>query len=348
MKAQAASPNFTPVYASLVAVINTKMPELGELLIKRLIIQFRKAYLRNNKTICLATTGFLAHLVNQQVVGVIVPLQIITLLLEKPTDDSVEVAVNFITECGALLQELSPQGFNGIFDRFRAILHEGEIDKRVQYTIEMLFAVRKTNFADHPAIKPELDLVEIEDQITHDDISIDDNLNAEEGLNIFHADENYLENEANYDAIRKEILGEETIDELEGREGEGGEEEEEAEGEGGEEGGVIVSGSNNGQEKIQDLTETDLINLRRTIYLTIMSSIDFNECAHKLMKIKLPPGQEMELCNMLIECCSQERTYMRYYGLLAQRFCFLDKAYQECFDTCFVGQVTNYNIYIFL
>ena len=32
---------------------------------------------------------------------------------------------------------------------------------------------------------------------------------------------------------------------------------------------------------------------------------------------------------MLIECASQERTYMRYYGLLGQRFCLLKREYQE-------------------
>lgn len=34
----------------------------------------------------------------------------------------------------------------GIFERFRGILHEGEIDKRVQFLIEGLFAVRKAKF----------------------------------------------------------------------------------------------------------------------------------------------------------------------------------------------------------
>ena len=62
---------------------------------------------------------------------------------------------------------------------------------------------------------------------------------------------------------------------------------------------------------IDDQTETNLINLRRTIYLTIMSSMDFEEAGHKLLKIQLAPGQEIELCTMLIECCSQERTYLR-------------------------------------
>ena len=34
----------------------------------------------------------------------------------------------------------------GIFERFRGILHEGEIDKRVQFMIEGLFAIRKAKF----------------------------------------------------------------------------------------------------------------------------------------------------------------------------------------------------------
>ena len=47
-----------------------------------------------------------------------------------------EIAVNFVKEVGQLLEELSPQGLHAIFERFRGILHEGDIDKRVQYTIE--------------------------------------------------------------------------------------------------------------------------------------------------------------------------------------------------------------------
>lgn len=62
---------------------------------------------------------------------------------------------------------------------------------------------------------------------------------------------------------------------------------------------------------MQDQTQTDLINLRRTIYLTIMSSAQFEEAGHKLMKIQLAPGQEIEVVTMLIECCSQEKTYIR-------------------------------------
>ena len=49
MKAQAASLPFTPVFAMLVAIINTKLPQVGELVLTRIISQFRKSFKRNNK-----------------------------------------------------------------------------------------------------------------------------------------------------------------------------------------------------------------------------------------------------------------------------------------------------------
>lgn len=42
MKSQMASPTFSNIYAALVAVINTKFPEFGELLLTRVILQVRK------------------------------------------------------------------------------------------------------------------------------------------------------------------------------------------------------------------------------------------------------------------------------------------------------------------
>ena len=36
--------------------------------------------------------------------------------------------------------------FSAIFERLRSVLHEGDIDKRVQYMIEVLFATRKDGF----------------------------------------------------------------------------------------------------------------------------------------------------------------------------------------------------------
>ncbi|KAI5064863.1 hypothetical protein GOP47_0019558 [Adiantum capillus-veneris] len=330
MKSQMASPLFTHVFSALVAVVNTKFPELGELLLKRIILQFRRALKRNDKPVLLAAARFIAHLVNQQVAHEVVALEVLMVLLENPTDDSVEVSVGFVKECGAILQDLAPQGLHGIFERFRGILHEGEIDKRVQFMIEGLFAIRKSGFQGHPAVLPELDLVDQEDQFTHE-ISLSEDLDAEMSLDIFKADPNFLESEKKYEDIKKDILGESSSDDDDDGDNGSGQSSDDDEDDEDEEEEMQ-------RMKIRDETETNLVNLRRTIYLTIMSSVDFEEAGHKLLKIKLEPGQEMELNIMLLECCSQERTYLRYYGLLGQRFCMINSIYQKNFDMCFMKQ----------
>lgn len=167
IQAQAASPTFTHVYAALVSIINSKFPNIGELLLKRLVIQFRRAFRRNDKLVCLSATRFIGHLVNQRVAHEILALEILTLLVETPTDDSVEVAIAFLKECGMKLTEVSSKGIGAIFEMLRNILHEGKLDKRVQYMIEVLFQVRKDGFKDHPAVVEELELVEEDDQFTH-------------------------------------------------------------------------------------------------------------------------------------------------------------------------------------
>lgn len=106
----------------------------------------------------------------------------LVLLLERPTDDSVEIAVGFMREVGAFLGENSPKANNGIFERFRAVLNEEKnIDKRVQYMIEVLFQVRKDKYKDNPILPEGLDLVQEDDQITHQ-ISLDDDLQIQESL----------------------------------------------------------------------------------------------------------------------------------------------------------------------
>ena len=48
----------------------TQFPQIGELILQRLILQFKRGFRRNDKALCLSSTRFVAHLVNQQVVRV--------------------------------------------------------------------------------------------------------------------------------------------------------------------------------------------------------------------------------------------------------------------------------------
>ncbi|KHN41261.1 Pre-mRNA-splicing factor cwc22 [Glycine soja] len=145
----------------------------------------------------------------------IIALELLTVLLEKPIDDSVEVAVGFVTDCVSILRDLSPKGLHGIFEKKR------------------------------------------------------------------------------YKELKKSMLGEESEDD--------------------DEEGLDADESDNDNEEeeehmqIKDEMETNLVNLRKTKYSAIMSSVDLEEAGHKLLEIKLEPGQEMELCIMILECCRQEK-----------------------------------------
>ncbi len=85
------------------------------------------------------------------------------------------------------------------------------------------------------------------------------------------------------------------------------------------------------------MTEQDLINLRRTIYLIIQSTVNFEECAHKLLKMNIAKGYEHELVDMIIECCMMERIYQDFFGLLAERFCSIDDVYKDSFIKAFIN-----------
>lgn len=228
---------------------------------------------------------FIAHLTNQLIADKVLALQILALLLERPTDDSVEIAVGFMREVGALLAQICPKANNAIFERFRAVLHEGEIDKRIQYMIEVLFQVRKDKYKDNEPVVKELDLVEEDDQIVHSISLDDDDLDSEDMLNIFKYDPNYAENEKTYNEIKAEILGDGSDDEDDSgssADSESGSEEDSDE-------------EDEQKMEILDQTNIDMIELRRKIYLTVMSSVNFEEACHKLMKIDIPEGHEVRI-----------------------------------------------------
>lgn len=151
-------------------------------------------------------------------------------------------------------------------------------------------------------------MVEDSEQITHY-ISLDDAFDSMDMLNIYALDPDFIENEAKYAKIKQEILGDDSSSD--------DSDDSDSDSDASEEAGDVV---NDTQLQILDNTNTQTVVLRRAIYLTIMSSLNFEECAHKLMKLNIKDDDQMELCNMLIECCAQERSYVNFYGLIGERY----------------------------
>ena len=96
----------------------------------------------------------------------VVAFQILVLLLEWPTDDSIEIPVGFTCEVGAFLSENSPIANATVFEWFRAVLKKEEISQRVQYMIEVLMQVRKDK-QDKTISRWGVGSVKEDEQITH-------------------------------------------------------------------------------------------------------------------------------------------------------------------------------------
>lgn len=64
----------------------------------------------------------------------------------------------------------------------------------------------------------------------------------------------------------------------------------------------------------------------------VFDSQKFSDCSSLGCNANADFFFQNELCHMIVDCCAQLRTYERFYGLLAERFCKLRKEFQECFE----------------
>ncbi|VDM85178.1 unnamed protein product [Strongylus vulgaris] len=151
--------------------------------------------------------------------------------------------------------------------------------------IEVVMAIRKDKFKAYPAVLEELDLIDEDDQITHT-LSLEDAINPENELNVFKLDPEFEKNEKQYEEIRAEIIGDADDSDEEGSD-------EDGEGSGGEVDEEQAAAATSGTTEIIDNTEQNLVAFRREVYLTIQSSLDFQEAAHKLLKMKVPKELEV-------------------------------------------------------
>ncbi|KAJ4411803.1 hypothetical protein N0V91_000938 [Didymella pomorum] len=61
--------------------------------------------------------------------------------------------------------------------------------------------------------------------------------------------------------------------------------------------------------------------VRRAIYVSIMSATDFKDAQIRLNKLDLKKAQEVEIPKVIIHCAGAEKTYNPYYTILARKVC---------------------------
>jgi nucleolar MIF4G domain-containing protein 1 len=71
--------------------------------------------------------------------------------------------------------------------------------------------------------------------------------------------------------------------------------------------------------------------VRRAIFITIMSAADYKDAHMRLLKLNLKKSQEMEIPRIIVHCAGCEKAYNPYYTILARKFCSDHKS-RKCFQ----------------
>lgn len=71
--------------------------------------------------------------------------------------------------------------------------------------------------------------------------------------------------------------------------------------------------------------------VRRSIFIALLSAVDYQDGHMRLLKLRLKRSQEQEIPKVLLRCAGGEKPYNHYYTLVAKRLC-LDKRMRKGFQ----------------
>lgn len=349
INSQQLSSSYTDVYCSLVSVLNSKIPEIGNLLIRRLIIKYKKMLGTEDKNACLAVVIFLSELVLFHVCCLELMKEIASQLLEEPTNLKVEMVLEVLNRCGVLLYDNESAWFDRMKNTLRNILSENVVDTRSQFLIQVFFDKFNEKLEEEHHIDEDLDLVDEDDYVTHK-FSLKDSIQGDDQLDVFQYDKNYKEHNEKYNLLKKEILGSDEESEKHSEAEENDNSDFSSDNEEGEANDQEDYDDENGHEEsrkltvqIKDLTEQELTNFQKNVYLTVMSSMSPEEATHKLLRLPSidPNRKEYMLVDMIVKCCAQEKVYSKYYGLIGEGLIVLNKAWADAFQQLFKENYEN-------
>ncbi|KAK7050892.1 suppressor of glycerol defect [Paramarasmius palmivorus] len=74
--------------------------------------------------------------------------------------------------------------------------------------------------------------------------------------------------------------------------------------------------------------------IRRSIFVVLMSSDDYVDACERLAELKLTEVQQRDIVRVLIHCCGNEKSYNPYYTLVCQHLCERSHSYKITLQYC--------------
>ena len=290
------------VYACAVDIVASQFPKIGELLAVRLAVLFKKAYVENDYAVVRACSAFLCELTLQKLVEDVLILQVLQVLLDKrPSLDSVRVAEQVLLRVGGRLQQTSAAAANVVFDRLRVLLQLGNLSNATLRCVGALLRARRDGLM--LKVDPRLDVVPEEDKACCL-VDLSETLDPQTHLNFFQEDPEFEATERAYEELKSALWPEEELEQN--------------------------APEPEKSEIVTDMSDAQLIQRQKSIYLRIMSSMSADEAVHKLIKL-LRQGSFADdmLVDMVVKCCAQEKTYSKYFGVIGEIVCRLSSKWQQ-------------------
>lgn len=89
-------------------------------------------------------------------------------------------------------------------------------------------------------------------------------------------------------------------------------------------------------QKLVQLAAAQRMNtdIRRAIFCIIMSAEDYVDAFDKILRLDLSGKQDREIMRVIVDCCLQEKTFNKYYAVLASKLCSHDKNHKFSLQYC--------------
>ncbi|OHS97553.1 hypothetical protein TRFO_36202 [Tritrichomonas foetus] len=342
------------VAAAILAIINSKLPDVGAKTISYVLYRFRNGLLfsdpRNTRNVENSAL-FLGECYRQRMISSNLMILVFTSLFEKKRQ-YIQNIIRLFWNTIPILYEDDQDAMTLLF----AKLYEFANDKQFANQIMNLSNWRQQNWSSsmkgilrhYTRIPRRFDVIEEEDQNTHYELGLDENEDYDENGQLVDITANFvrphlLEEAENMRIEYKNFLNELLVED----------EEEEDENDIKEtQPGVSIdlSGMKSTAESVQGAAlQNEEMQVRRTVYLTIVSSARAQEAAHKLIKMqnKYNDKYNRPIVQTAIDYVGMEKTFNRNLALVLTLLCGTKqdnkRLTEEYFKTNY-EQTYSYNI----
>lgn len=311
---------FLILHAGFIAAVYKVIgPDFGAQMLERIVLDFDKHYQPNKGGAGKQTTNLisvLAELYCFQVIGCKLIFDYIKNFLDELSEINTELLLRIVRVAGSQLRQDDPSSLKDIvilLQKSVANVGEKNLPVRTKFMIETINDLKnnrmKTGLAASAIVREHT--ISMKKQIGTLNTR---NLKGSEPLRIGLADMRDTDKKGKWWLVgaswRNNMAGE----------AQGAKSKDE--GFNGEQVDVLEA-AGDGEVDLLQLAKEHRMNtdVRRAIFITVMSSSDYKDAHVRLLKLRLKKAEEMEIPRVILHCAGCEDSYNPYYTALARKFC---------------------------